>query len=72
MSACAGFQDWHDAGVPSFSKEERDRIWRFKVRGYDRRNSPIYYPRRPIEDPGKWYADHAAKLRGLERAEGLQ
>lgn len=72
MSACAGFQDWHDAGVPSFSKAERDRIWKIKFPG-DRsgRDSPIHYPRSPIEDPGKWFADHRVKLRGLERAEGL-
>jgi hypothetical protein len=62
--------------VPFFSRGEEQRIHRFRIPGErgsrDFGDTAIYYPRRPVESPARWFADHAARLRGLELAEGIR
>ena len=73
MSALALAQDWPDAGVAFFSKKEEVRIMTHPIPGENKRSwgsSASYYPRRPIENPGQWFANHSAKLSSMLRAEG--
>lgn len=74
MVSLAAFQSWPDAGVKSFSQEEETRIMRYPIPGENKRpygSSAIYYPRKPIESPSRWFANHTAKLLSLLRAEGM-
>lgn len=75
MSNLADCQLWPEAGVGWFSKAEETRIAELsRTGGMKRRFGPgaLYYPRRPLEDPKKWWSDYWAKLRSLERAEGIR
>jgi hypothetical protein len=58
-------------GVPSFTNEENEKIRKFKIPGeYDgQRNPQGMFARKPAVNVRDWYADHDAKLKGLERAE---
>ena len=74
MSVLANAQNRPDAGVAWFSRPEEERIHSFPLPGEKKGkfgSTAIYYPRRPIENPGRWFAAHAAKLRSLLRAEGM-
>jgi hypothetical protein len=76
MCALAEALKLPDANVRWFSKDEERRILAFpipgeKKGGRDFGDTAIYYPRRPVESPTRWFADHAARLRSLERAEGM-
>jgi len=63
------------AEPPSFTKEEHAHIKRFKT-PFEKQlyncPDPRYFPRKPVENVGRWYGDHKAKLRSLERAEGIR
>lgn len=78
MSALAAFQDWPDQNVGWFNKDQERVIADFKIPGDGKLGSggwgsrATYYPRKPIENPNAWFANHAAKLASLERAEGLR
>lgn len=77
MSGVGDFLDWPDAGVPFFDHEEEKRVARFPLPGERTRTDEswggraTYYPRKPREDPRRWFNDHAARLAALERAEGM-
>jgi hypothetical protein len=74
-SALAAFDGWPEVDVLWFTRDEERRIMAFPLPGEDRRkytSAATYYPRRPVESPARWFADHAARLRGLELAEGMR
>jgi len=72
--------DLPEQDVPFFTREEERRIMEFEIPGEPRwRDSnqqwgarATYYPRRPRENPARWFREHAMKLAALERAEGLR
>lgn len=69
----AAWQNEPEQGVRWFTKEEEAKISRHCSSkgnsGWGGR--AMYYPRRPVVDVGKWFADWKAKLTSMERAEGL-
>ena len=71
----ADMQNLPEAGVAGLSHEEERRIMAFPIPGELPRKyggGATYYPRRPIENPGRWFADHRERLRNLEMAEGIR
>lgn len=76
MSGLALFQELPDAGVKSFSKDEEKKVMALVIPGELRTKrkwggGAIYYPKKPVVNVGQWFADHAARLRGLEAAAGM-
>jgi hypothetical protein len=72
-SILADAQSWPEAGVAGISLQEREHMRSIKLPN-EWRGKPIdkrYYPRKPTVNVRQWYSDHAAKLRSLEKAEGL-
>jgi hypothetical protein len=70
MHPLAEIQELED-GDPGLTVEEQKRIREFKIPGDVSGKQSFgvrHYPRKPKENPGKWFADHAAKLRSLIRA----
>lgn len=68
----ADVQNWPEAGVPGFSNKEKARVYAHRIPGEEKQRFGVrHYPRKPREDVGRWFANHAAKLRSLERAEGM-
>jgi hypothetical protein len=69
MSNLAEAQLWAEREKLVFTDEERARVAAFKIPGEGPlRFGPRMYPRRPNVNVREWYADHAAKLKSLERA----
>lgn len=68
----ADFQDLPEAGVGGITNEEREKIRAMKFPGHiDYKRNQLFYPRKPKEDVNKWMNDYYAKLRSLEKAEGM-
>lgn len=69
-----------DQDVPFFTREEERRIMEFKIPGEQRGcesdqrwgTRATYYPRRPRENPARWFREHTMKLAALERDAGLR
>jgi hypothetical protein len=61
------------ADPPSFSKEDRAVISKFKT-PLERQlsNNPLFYPRKPKENVNQWKADHKERLRQLEQIAGMR
>lgn len=65
----ADAQDLPEAGVPGLNLEERARMRNVRFPGDPPPDAnPFFYPRKPKENVKQWFADHAEKLRSLERA----
>lgn len=60
------------ADAPSFTEEESKRIREFNPSNQPKINAHQVLIRKVIIQQAnkKWYSDHSAKLRSLERAEG--
>ena len=74
MSSLAAAQELPDADVPWFTRSEEACIAAYPLPGKAKRkfgSGATYYPRRPVESPGRWFANNAVKLRGLMLAEGM-
>ena len=74
MCVLAELQNWPGAGVPFFSHAEEMKIMNYPFPKEVRRkftSGATYYPRRPVEVPATWFANHALKLRSLEQAAGV-
>ncbi len=78
MSGVGDFLDWPDADVPFLTRDEERRVAEYPLPGDKARTNEswggraLYYPRKSLENPGRWFADHAERLAALERAEGLR
>jgi hypothetical protein len=76
----ADCQDWPEAGVACFTNAEKKRIiakcneieqaakQSAEQKTKRKWGERLYYPRKPRENVAEWFANHAAKLRSLERA----
>jgi hypothetical protein len=67
----AGFQEWPDCGVAGLTNDEKARSKKNTPSDKDFSFGNTYYPRKPKVNVNRWLSDYRAKLRSLERAEGI-